>query len=96
MANQTSSPSFVNLRWQVNSDVRLSMSHWTRNGVTTYAVALLRKCDGAWNVDHDSAVEFVGRDEKDARYRATDYGAKLVAQVLGECPARFFRDGAIA
>lgn len=93
MANQsTSSSSFVNLRWQVNSDVRLSMSHWTREGVTTFAVALLRKHGETWAVDHDSAAEIVRADEEDGQYRSTNYGAKLVAQVLGECPLRFFRD----
>lgn len=99
MTTLSSAHSFVNARWQVSETVRLSMSHWMCDGGHIHAVALLRKRDGKWVVDSDTAAEFFGdvKDIKkdDAGYRATDYGATLVAQVLGECPFRFFRDAAL-
>lgn len=96
MSKLTSSRSFVNLRWQVNGETRLSVSEWTdSSGYTTFAVALLRKCGSKWEVAHETAAEFRDKDVEDIRYRSTDFGAKLVAQVLGECPLRFFRDAAL-
>lgn len=99
MTNSSSSLKFSNLRWNVNEDTRLSISHFPFGAGHTYAVALLRKCGKTWEVQQETAAEFSG-DAKDivrddAGYRATAYGAKLVAQVLGECPLRFFRDAAV-
>lgn len=99
MATKSSSLEFSNNRWNVNEDTRLSISHFPFGTGHTYAVALLRKCGNRWQVVQDTAAEFSG-DAKDivrddAGYRATDYGAKLVAKVLGECPLRFFRDAAV-
>lgn len=96
MSKLTSPKSFLNLRWQVNEVTRLSISNWSDSaGYTNYAVALLRKVNSKWEVDHTSANEFRGKDVKDIAFRATDYGAGLVKQVLGECPSRFFRDTAL-
>lgn len=97
MTTSSSSHSFVNLRWQVNETVRLSISHWECSGRTTYAVALLVKRGSRWVVDGETAAEFTAssKDEQDTAFRSTDYGAKLVAGVLGECPFRFFRDTAL-
>lgn len=93
MSTVSSSLRFVNVRWTVSATVRLSISHWgTKDGGVTHAVALLRKCGRKWVVDGETAAEFSG---KDADYRSTDYGAKLVAVELGECPLRFFRDNAL-
>lgn len=99
MATTSSSLRFVNLRYAVSATVRLSMSHWECSGGHVHAVALLRKRGNRWVVDGETAAEFKG-DVKDilvdnAGFRATDYAAKLVAQELGECPLRFFRDAVI-
>lgn len=99
MTNSSSSLKSSNLRWNVNEDTRLSIAHFPFGTGHTYAVALLRKCGKRWEVQHETAAEFSG-DVKDivrddAGFRSTDYAAKLVAQVLGECPSRFFRDAAV-
>jgi len=99
MATNSSSLQIVNLRWQVNAETLLSMSTWLDGERHHHAVALLRKRGSKWAVDSESAVEFVCDNKKaaveNADFRATDYGATLVAQVLGECPFRFFRDAAL-
>jgi hypothetical protein len=57
-------------------------------------VALFRYVGGKWSLCSDTAEEFRS-SVVDARFRATDYAAKLVAGELGQCPFRFFRDNAI-
>jgi hypothetical protein len=99
MTTVSSSLKFSNLRWNVNEDTRLSISHFPFGTGHTYAVALLRKCGTRWEVVQDTAAEFSG-DAKDivrddAGYRATAYGAKLAASVIGELPLRFFRDAVV-
>lgn len=96
MSKLSSSHSFVNVRYAVSDTVRLSMSSWETATGCTYAVALLDKQGRRWVVNSETAVEFSSRDRKDAGIRATDYGAKLVAQVLGECASRFYRDALVA
>lgn len=100
MATKSSSLKFsTNLRYAVGSEARLSISHFSTSVGHTYAVALFRKCGSGWELQHETAAEFSGgvKDIKldDAGFRATDYAAKLVAKVLGECPVRFFRDAAV-
>lgn len=93
----TTTPKFNPVqRFAVAEGVRLSVSSWIQAGITTYAVALDRLgADGKWTIDRDTAAEFSGKDEEDMSYRATDYGAGLVADLLGEVPPRFFRDNHI-
>ena len=94
----TQTPKFNPIqRFAVAEGVRLSVSSWERVGVTTYAVALDRLgVDGKWHIDSATAAEFSGKDAEDMAYRSTDFGAGLVAGVLGQCPARFFRDNHIS
>lgn len=94
--SKKSSPHFSNLRWQVDSSTRLSISTWAdKFGYTTHAVALLRKVGNKWEVVGETASEFRFKDSQESGYRATCHGSALVAQVLGTTPERFFRDAAV-
>lgn len=98
MANKNfTSVSFQNLRWTIDENTRLSISHWGDAHAITYAVALFRKVNGKWSLDHSTAQEFRGRNEKDMAFRSTDYGATLAKSILGaNMPERFFRDNCIS
>lgn len=88
----TSCNTVSRVRFQVTPEIVLSVSSWRgKSGMYLNSVALVRN----GKIDHESCVEIVREREDDARYIATDYATKLVADVLGECPSRFFRDAAL-
>lgn len=90
--------SSANQRYAIDENTRLSISTFGDPSISiTYAVALFRRCNGKWLLDHKTALEFSGKRVNDVAFRATDYGASLAKSVLGDkMPERFFRDNLIS
>lgn len=86
---------FVNLRYQVNAETRLSVSHWEESGFFYSAVALIV----GGKIQHETAAEFHHKREDAAAYAATCYATDLVkaeyVKLGQEMPLRFFRDNGI-
>lgn len=94
---------FRSTKFQMTENAVLSQSTWEYGESLRFSIAVIRKIDGAWQLDQSSVINgavYPRSNAKNAKalaetergYKLVDLSEPIIAAEMPEVPVRFYRD----